>query len=351
MNRIICAATAFFIGTAALADQATELTVNDPAPALEISHWLKGEEIARFQPGKIYVVEFWATWCGPCKASMPHITELQHRYKEYDVTFIGISDENLQTVVDFLLKDEWNEKTQYTLATDPDRSTYLSFMLASGNTGIPTAFIIGRDGKVEWIGHPMTIDEPLEAVVKDAWDRMAFREGWEATMADKRVALQPRIRFERARAQKDWNTAIALLDEWIAEKPEQKSAYQMAKFEMMLGAMNEPATGYALGEEIVKSTWDDAQSLNRIAWYVLDNAAVKSRNFEFAHKAASRAAELTDHKDAAILDTLARACFESGDIEAAIKWQRAAVKNAPDGPMAEEIEKTLERYEKAAGSR
>lgn len=69
--------------------------------------------------------------------------------------FVGVSDEKLQTVTDFLGKDEWKEKTRYTLATDPDRSTYNSYMAAAGQNGIPTAFVVGRDGCVEWIGHPM----------------------------------------------------------------------------------------------------------------------------------------------------------------------------------------------------
>jgi thiol-disulfide isomerase/thioredoxin len=56
---------------------AASLTGRDPAPPLKVSKWLKGEEVKRFEPGKVYVVEFWATWCGPCIAFMPHLAELQ----------------------------------------------------------------------------------------------------------------------------------------------------------------------------------------------------------------------------------------------------------------------------------
>ncbi|HVU64861.1 MAG TPA: TlpA disulfide reductase family protein [Phycisphaerales bacterium] len=65
------------------------LIVGDPAPSLSIEKWIKGEPVTSFEKGKVYVVEFWATWCGPCKASMPHITDLQKQYKG-KVTFIGV---------------------------------------------------------------------------------------------------------------------------------------------------------------------------------------------------------------------------------------------------------------------
>ncbi len=47
-------------------------------------------------------------------------------------------------------------------------------MTASGQNGIPTCFIVGKSGQIEWIGHPMSMDEPLTSVVEDKWDREAF---------------------------------------------------------------------------------------------------------------------------------------------------------------------------------
>ncbi len=179
MRTASAAALALWIPTVCLAG--TEiLTIGDEAPAVDIAHWLKGTEIGEFETGKIYVLEFWATWCGPCRASMPHVSELQEQYKDYDVTVIGVSDEKVQTVVKFLCKADkedvlWNDKIDYTLATDPDGSTKNAYMKPAAQEGIPTAFIIGKDTRIEWIGHPMGMDDILDQVVRDKWDRDTFK--------------------------------------------------------------------------------------------------------------------------------------------------------------------------------
>src|SRR5947207_6844570 len=88
MLRRVLAALAVLARTTAAA-RADELSVGDPAPKLEVKEFVKGDPVKSLEKGKVYVVEFWATWCGPCRATIPHLTELQKKHK--DVTFIGVS--------------------------------------------------------------------------------------------------------------------------------------------------------------------------------------------------------------------------------------------------------------------
>src|SRR5947207_870817 len=78
-----------FFGVAAFGAWAPKLKVGDAPPKLQPGKWLQGEAVTEFKSDKVYVVEFWATWCGPCKESIPHLNELQKKYKDKGVVMIG----------------------------------------------------------------------------------------------------------------------------------------------------------------------------------------------------------------------------------------------------------------------
>lgn len=291
-----------------------KLTIGDKAPPIDIAHWIKGKKVEEFEADKVYVVEFWATWCGPCIASMPHLSELQKKYADYGVEFISVSDEDLQTVISFLFKENksdgkiQNDRIGYTLTTDPDESVKNDYFRAAGQRGIPCAFIIGKDTKIEWIGHPMSMDDPLEAVVRDTWDRDEAKDKFENAAANQKKLMAERQIFTKAMQSEDWSAAT-------------------------------------------KASWDNANALNSIAWTIVDTKDVKNRDYKAALKAAKRANELTESKSGAIIDTLARVYYETGDLKTAIKWQRKAVEIVPDNtPMGEGIRDALKKYEIEADS-
>src|SRR5207247_6903034 len=68
---------------------AKRLGIGDPAPAIQVKEFVKGAPVTSLEKGKRYVVEFWATWCGPCRVSIPHLTEMQKKHPEF--TFVGVS--------------------------------------------------------------------------------------------------------------------------------------------------------------------------------------------------------------------------------------------------------------------
>jgi thiol-disulfide isomerase/thioredoxin len=86
--------------------RAVDLHIGSLAPALEVEHWFDGDAgpapVEAFEPGRVYVVEFWATWCPPCRASIPHRAETQERFAGKGVTVIGVSDDDVATIEECL---------------------------------------------------------------------------------------------------------------------------------------------------------------------------------------------------------------------------------------------------------
>ena len=139
-----------------------QIALNDPATPLTIANWVKGQPVDPVQGSGVYVVEFWATWCPPCRASIPHLTEVQKKYKDRGVTIVGISDEELDTVEKFVQK--MGDKMDYIVAIDDGSKTAAGYMGKYGQGGIPHAFLV-KAGKVVWHGHPM---DNLEAAIEAA---------------------------------------------------------------------------------------------------------------------------------------------------------------------------------------
>ncbi len=156
------------------AAHASGIGPGSPAPALDIKTWYKGTPVKSFEKDKLYVVEFWATWCGPCKMSIPHLTELAQKNK--DVTFIGVSiweDDNGTNVKKFV--DDMGDKMNYNVCYSGNQTGMAeTWMKAAGQNGIPTAFII-QNGEIQWVGHPMTMEEPLNQIKAGKFDRAAFK--------------------------------------------------------------------------------------------------------------------------------------------------------------------------------
>lgn len=279
---------------------------------------------------------------------MPHLSEVQKKYRD-KVTVLAISDEDLDTVSGFMKKPStvegktWAEAMAFTVATDPDASVKNEVFKAAGRRGIPSSFIVGKEGKVEWIGHPMMLDAPLEAVVNGTWDREAARKSYEQEQKVQREMSRIRGALNDAMKNGDADGAIAILDEAIGKFPANLSL-KLQKWDYLLTRFGRYEEGYALGRVLVSENDRNARVLNQIAWTIADNPKIKERDLDLAMEAAERAVELTSEKDASILDTLARVYYEKGDIRKALKWQAKAAKNAADDRMGDGIRETLEKY-------
>jgi thiol-disulfide isomerase/thioredoxin len=101
--------------------------------------------------GHPLLIEFWATWCPPCRASIAHLNELNKSYHGRGLQIVGISDEDKSTVESFRTRVPMD----YAVALDLDQKLARQFQVET----IPHAWLLDKDGKVIWSGHPMELDE------------------------------------------------------------------------------------------------------------------------------------------------------------------------------------------------
>lgn len=362
-RKLLCIAvlTMGFAGNAMAQEGDDVLTIGSKAPSLDIETWIsdgngKFGKVTEFEEGKIYMVEFWATWCGPCIASMPHLAELQNEYADKGVQIISVSDEDMETIEGFLerkVRGE-DEKTyqeltgNWCLTTDPDGSVQDDYMRAAGQNGIPTAFVVGKTGLIEWIGHPMEIDEPIEKIVNDSWDREEFAVAFKAQQEAELMMMKLSGLMQQGKTEE----AITMLDETIEKLEDGPMKEQLAMTRSQIVIMTGAEGAADEIRKLAEANSDNPQLLNSIAWTVVGmhdaDEDVSDDMIEAAYEAA-QAAMAAAPEDGSILDTVAHLAYIKGDLDKAIEIQKKAVElDGDDMPELGEFLKMLEA-EKSGG--
>lgn len=292
------------------------LEVGDPAPDLKIQEWVKGEEF-QIQAGQPYVVEFWATWCVPCRISIPHLSKLQERYID-EVTFVGVSNEKASEVKPFVRR--MGGRMDYAVAVDQENGTFEAYMKAAGQDGIPTAFIVDGSKQIAFIGHPMSreFEDVLELVASGRYDAKLMKQA--------RPIL---AQAQRARELRDWRMAKTYYDQVVALDARVFHRMAIEQFEMILHDKKsvDEAIAFATDEYMTKYA-ADAEALADLAELILTDASVlradKARMGELALKLAEAAVATSGSTEPEILATLALAHHQMGHADEAINLQTKA---------------------------
>lgn len=323
------------------------LAVGDAAPPLSIAKWVSGEPHPRLESGRVYVVEFWATWCGPCRKSVPHLSELQKRFGER-VSIIGIASLEQDGVADVeKFIQQCAEKPSYSIAWDDNGQSNQAWMEASGQEFIPIAFVVEQSGKIAWIGHPMDgLDQALTSVLDGSFDlpKAVSAAKRKAQVAAQIKPLRRSLDAQMRAGQID--DALRTLDRMI----ELDADYAYVKFITLATGANDYKRAYAYASESIDGVLSqNAPMLTALAWAIVENPALQQRDLEVAKRAAERANVLADGKSASALAALARLAAEAGEMDRAVELQSKAVAIESNKTIQADLESRLKDYRQKQG--
>lgn len=279
-------------------------SIGDAAPPLPIERWIKGTPVKVGPGANLFVVEFWATWCGPCKRSIPHLTQVQKKYADQGVIVIGVSDEAVATVQPFVTAQ--GASMDYRVAVDSSQRSLQNWHTAFGAEGIPHAFVVNTNGVVLWHGFPSEdLDRTLDKILAGTFD------------------------LERAK-RKEAGDRLVL------------------QYTALVTRANTTAKAAPLGDKILTEFSPDWRIPHHLAKTIMTDPTVRSRDLPLALRATTLATEMTKERSSDALALHGRALFANGKKTEGIAKLKEALALSTDPEDKAEFQKTLNMLEKAA---
>ncbi len=324
MNRKVF--SILLLATIIMASPVMALDVGDKAPPLSIIKWVKGKRVSfpKDLGNKLYLVEFWATWCPPCKMSIPLLTRLQDKHKK-ELTIIGVTDPddrgNSVSAIERFTKKQ-GEDMSYSVAIDDLGKTTKAYLVAAGIQGIPHSFLVGKDGRIIWHGSPL--DPELMVIVPEI---ISGKYNVEEAINAKKLQAEISQRFQdismdfqRGKISRAWDGIISVLK----LDPSNEEAMDVLMQLYVTETRDRKAFRTFVSGHIA-SYRDNSKAMRTLARILCSNMDITSRVPDLTIEAARAGYNATDKKDPIAIAIYALALYQVGDLDKAIALQKEAV--------------------------
>jgi hypothetical protein len=298
---------------------------------------------------------------------VPHLSKIQKDYAG-KVNVIGVNafeeqnpkDNSYFTKIDKYIAD-MGDKMSYTVAADGyEGKMTKAWMTASESAGIPTSFVVGKDGTVLFIGHPMQLDKVLDDILAGTYDLAGATAKDQQRRESSRAQREAFGPITAALKAKDSKAAVAAIDAAIAKNPKFEQMLALTKFNQL--AMHDEPAAMAYARSLSEgSAKDNPNILNSLAWAMVDDKTkLKNPDLGLAVRIAEKGFAQTKETDMMYVftgDTLAYALYKNGQLDRALDTQTKVVaaldklKGIPE-PTIKEVKDRLDMYKaKKAGGR
>lgn len=309
----------------------------DPAPSLDGIRQVTGEALTKFEPGTIYVLDMWATWCSPCIKAMPHMSQVAENYKDKNVKVFGVAIwETERPSRDGTLYDrvkrfaEGNTDIKYPISyAGEDINFSMRWMNATDRKTIPSVFIINKEGKLAWIGHPnMGMDEALERIVAGAYDPVE-EERLAKEREDKRQrGMRMAVRMQQRVQNKDWESAQEIMSNIVDVDPEMFAPTAVARMRVLVVEMKDAERANEWANSCAERYDNNAFVLREVAHLINTAPDGYAKDTALSLKLAQAAAKVAPKTDSRTFIVLAESLEASNDKAGALDVLQKALPDA-----------------------
>lgn len=320
------------------------ITIGDTAPPLTIKSWVRGDpvDLSKDAAKRVHVIEFWATWCPPCKASIPVLNTYQKNFGS-ELNIVSITDPDPDRNSPSMIKEFVKERgpdMSFTVAMD-DRGATTAAYMGDDMVGIPQAYVVDKTGKVAWVGSPLdpALDNILKQVVAGKYDIAAAK----ASMGLEKEVEKKFMALDRAYQMGQMDTVWKGLIEITQLDPTNAMAMEL----MASIYVSEPARREEIRKWVEDHISKYGANSNAMAVLALTLCRIddfKLRMPDLTLKAGKAAYEASKQEDHRAIQVYARTQYEIGALDKAIDLQTKALELA-SADSKEDAQKILAFYE------